>query len=300
MRENKTVFSDEEILNYGRANEMESSLLVETSQNPEFKRVADYVAASFVNPGQMIHVFGEIEGAFLRFRGALPDRDHDLGSTTEGDAAWTKNPGVALLISQADAGSMLACENRDTVIEMLLEMAGGTDTPEGSPLELEMDARDLLCLLASWDVVMENRYEGGWFTATSVLNAFDLWEDKDFSRICGPIGAIASDEIFKAITKADVENSLKGLAGEGILVADEIDGTRLYSFSMKYRNLYKLFEATSNRLAVASYQADGSVLLVYVIRNVSGSWAFEFEKGVGKIHRLSRIGLEKLCNRLID
>jgi hypothetical protein len=303
MSSNKTTFTDSEILFYGREQDFyyqeglsplaeeysparQEGLLEAAFQNPGLKTVADYVAASFMNPRIVLKVFGEIEGNFLRYRAALP-------------YSSAASPAYAILFSAGNEGSYLGVENKETVYEMFLELSGINMVQETSPLSLEIDPIDLLVILAACDVILQNRYEGGWFTVASILNAFDLSADLDFSRVCAPVAAIAGDMILRSFSAQDIENSLKGMITSEIFKSDEMDGKTLYCFSMKYRYIHNIFAQAKNRFAVLKENGNGSADFIYVIVNETGTWGFGIENGESTIKGLDKTKLQVLCKSLL-
>lgn len=311
MSEHKPTFTDTEILFYGQEQgfpyqeglsplagagspEMQDGLLKMASEYPSLKTIADYVASSFMNPKRAFSVFGELEGNFLRFRAALPDADIFL-------------PAYALLISAGSAGSYLGCENQETVYHMLMEFSGLDNisditpdrTQEAAAVSLIFRPVDMLVILAACDVIIQNRYEGGWFTVASLLNVFDLTGDSDFSRVCSPLAAVAKEAIFHSVTIQDVERVLQTMTDDDILREDEIDGKKLYSFSMKYRSLPKIFTHAQNRLAVFKYDENGSAVLVYIHSNDTGTWGLIWQNGQAMIKKLDKAGLQELCQSLL-
>jgi len=304
MSVNKTTFTDTEILFYGRergfpfqeglspltevdSQAKQDALHQAAYQNPGLKTVADYVAASFMNPKTVIKIFGEIEGNFLRYRTALP-------------YSTAASPAYAILFSAGNEGNYLGCENQATVLEMLLELSGINLVQETNPLFLEIDPLDLLVILVACDVIMQNRYEGGWFTVASILNAFDLSTDLDFSRVCAPVAAIAGDMILRSFSAQDIQNSLQGMIGSGIFKSDEMDGKTLYGFSMKYRYILNIFAQAENRFAVLKEDGNGFAELIYVTINKTGTWGFGIKNGQGTIQGLDKTKLQMLCNNLLN
>lgn len=303
MSNNKTHFSDGEILFYGRQQGFfeneglcllrhdyynnENGLLNLTLQNLNFKKIANYVAASFMNPKTAVKIFAGINNEFLRFRAALPN-------TNIANAAY------ALLFSVGNQGSYLGYENKETVYEMLLELSVANNHEEISPITIEISPVCLLVILAACDVILQNKYEGGWFTDTSLLNAYDISEDMDFSRVCSPIADVTSAIVYSSTFQQDIQNALEEMVNEEILYSDEVDGTSLYSFTLEYRYLPKLFAANQNRLAACKYYENGDIGIFYVISNQSEAWSFTIKKDVGKIERLNTVSFKKLFETVLE
>ncbi len=303
MSNNKTHFSDGEILSYGRQqgffeneglcllrhdyyNNNENNLLNLTLKNLNFKKIADYVAASFMNPKTAVKIFAGINNEFLRFRTALPN-------TNIANAAY------ALLFSVGNQSSYLGYENKETIHEMLLELSGANNYGEISPITIEISPVCLLVILAAGDVILQNKYEGGWFTAASLLNAYDISEDRDFNRVCSPIADVASDIVYSSTFQEDIQNALEEMVNEEILYSDEVDGTSVYSFTLEYRYLPKLFVANQNRLAACKYYENGNISIFYVISNPNEAWSFTIKKDVGKIERLNALSFKKLFQTVL-
>jgi len=303
MTSNRITFSDSEILFYGNSqgftlnaglsllrNEFSSDrqdgLLSATIKNPDLKPVADYVAASFMSPKNALKVFACIADKFLRFRSALPH-------TNTADSAY------ALVYEAGDNGGYLACENRETICEMLLELSGISNSREMSSTGMEISPIYLLIILAACDVILQNKYDGGWFTAASVFNAYDISGESGFSRIIFPLAYVADDIIYRSISYEDIQKALNEMVKEEILDIDEIDATSLYAFTLEYKYLTKLFEALQNRLAVYKHDEAGNIFILYVISNQTETWGFTIKKDIGKIERLNAIRFNELCETVL-
>lgn len=303
MTSNRIAFSDSEILFYGNnrgfmlnpslsilRNEFSSDrpdgLLSATIKNPDLKLVADYVAGSFMNPKNALKVFACVEDQFLRFRLALPHTN-------------TANPEYALVYEAGDIGGYLTCENRETICEMLLELSGISNSRGMGSTGMEISPIYLLIILAACDVILQNKYDGGWFTAVSVFNAYDNSGEDGFNRICLPLTYVAADIIYKSISYEDIQKALNEMVKEEILDVDEIDGTPLYTFTLEYKYLTKLFESLQNRLAVYKYDEAGNIFILYVISNQTETWGFTIKKDIGKIERLNAIRFIELCETIL-
>lgn len=91
------------------------------------------------------------------------------------------------------------------------------------------------------DIILQNKYEGGWFTAASVLNAFDLSGDNNFSRVCSPLADVAGEIIYSSISEGDIATAINEMTNAEIFDNDEIDGDTLYSLSLEYRYILSIF-----------------------------------------------------------
>ncbi|MHB8983727.1 MAG: hypothetical protein ACYC4E_00030 [Carboxydocellales bacterium] len=303
MTSNKIAFSDLEILYYGNhrgfplnsgltllqngsAPDGQDGLLTATAKNPDLKLVADYVAASFMSPKNALKVFACIEDHFLRFRLALPHTN-------------TANSTYALVYEAGDNGGYLACENRETICEMLLELSGIRNSREMSSTGMEISPIYLLIILAACDVILQNKYNVGWFTATSVFNAYDNSGESGFSRILFSLAYVSDDIIYRSISYEDIQKAINEMAKEEILDVDEIDGTPLYAFAVEYRYLPRLFEGVKNSLAVCKHDEAGNIFILYVISNQAETWSFAIEMDSGKIKRLTAASFKELCETFL-
>lgn len=303
MTSNKIAFSDLEILYYGNhrgfplnsgltllqngsAPDWQDGLLTATAKNPGLKLVADYVAASFMSPKSALKVFACIEDHFLRFRLAQPLTN-------------TANSEYALVYEAGDNGGYITYENRETICEMLREFSGISNSREMSPIGMEIPPIYLLIILAACDVILQNKYEGGWFTAASVFNAYDNSGESGFSRLIFPLAYVADDVIYRSISYEDIQKALSEMVKEEILDVDEIDGTPLYAFTLEYRYLPKLFEGVKNSLAVYRHDELGNISLLYVISNQTETLGFTIKKDIGKIERLNAIRFNELCETVL-
>lgn len=303
MISNRIAFSDTEILFYGNRlgfalnaglsllrNEfqpgIQDGLLSATIENPNLKPVADYVAASFMSPINALKVFASIEDKFLRFRLALPHTN-------------TANAAYSLVYEAGENGGYLACENRETIVEMLLELSGIRNSREMASTGMEISPIYLLIFLAACDVILQNKYDGGWFTAASIFNAYDNSGESGFSRMLFPLAYVSEDVICSSIVYEDIQKALNEMVNEEILDEDEIDGTPLYTFTLEYKYLTKLFEELRNRLAVYKHDEAGNIFILYVISNQTETWGFTIEKDVAKIERLNAIRLKELCETVL-
>jgi hypothetical protein len=303
MTSNRIAFSDSEILFYGNnrgfmlnpslsmlRNEFSSDrpdgLLSATIKNPDLKLVADYVAGSFMNPKNALKVFACVEDHFLRFRLALPHTN-------------TANPEYALVYEAGDIGGYLTCENREIICKMLQELSGISNSREMSPTGMEISPIYLLIILAACDVILQNKYDGGWFTAASVFNAYDNSGESGFRRILFPFTYVSDDIIYRSISYEDIQKAINEMAKEEILDVDEIDGTPLYAFEVEYRYLPRLFEGVKNSLAVYRHDELGNISLLYVISNQTETWGFTIKKDIGKIERLNTIRFNELSKTVL-
>ena len=298
MITDKKTFSDIEILSYGiksgfflnestcllkeySNSKDENALFSFTEAFPNFKAAADYTAGSFMNPQKAIKVFSKTGKEFIRFRAALP-------------FSSDMNIPFALIINAGGEGYMSA-EPQNTVFEMLYELSGYNAPPE-QPLKQEISPLELIVILSACDVILQNRYEGGWFTTKSLMNAFDLNGAEGFDGVCAPLAAICGDYILKRFSDADLSAVLKAMCDAEILGNDELDGETFYSFCVDYKYIPTLFSKTSKSLSVFRYLNTGEADIIHIISNLSETWAFGIVNGHGIIEKSDEQSLRELLN----
>lgn len=298
MSTDKKTFSDIEILSYGIKSGFflnESTCLLKEYSNskdenalssfteafPNFKSAADYTAGSFMNPQKSIKVFSKTGKEFLRFRAALPFSS-DI------------NIPFAIIINAKNEGYMSA-EPQNTVFEMLYELSGYNGPPE-QPLKQEISPLEWIVILSACDVILQKRYEGGWFTAKSLVNAFDLNGAKSFDGICAPLAAICGDYILKRFSDADLSAVLKAMCDAEILENDELDGEAFYSFSVDYKYIPALFSSASKSLSIFRYLNTGEADIIHIVSSLSETWVFSIINGHGIIEKPDEQRLRGLLN----
>ena len=298
MSTDKKTFSDIEILSYGiksgfflnestcllkeySNSKDENALLSFTEAFPNFKYAADYTAGSFMNPQKSIKVFSKTGKEFLRFRAALPFSS-DI------------NIPFAIIINAGNEG-YISAEPQNTVFEMLHELSGYNSHPE-QPLKQDISPLELIVILSACHVILQNRYEGGWFTAKSLVNAFDLNGAKSFDGICAPLAAICGDYILKRFSDADLSAVLKAMCDAEILETDELDGKTFYSFSVDYKYIPALFSSASKSLSIFRYLNTGEADIIHIVSSLSQTWTFSIINGQGFIEKPDEQRLRELLN----
>lgn len=256
------------------------------SHNTRIKEIADYAAASFENPQSAIKVFAGLGQEFIRFSAALP-------KTNEA------NPAHALIYHAGQQDGYVSYESAANLSKMLFELAGIDSQKQSQPVEFTISPLTLMVFLGACDVILQGRYEGGWYTAAAVQNAFDISGDKDFNRLCAPIAYLASTSIYQEMLDENAANSLIEMVEDGILESDEIDGVQLYSFTPQYRYLPAIFHNTKNRLAILRY-ADEEISIYYVITNQTGTWGFTVTIDSGKVERLDELKFKEMCDYILS
>ena len=296
MIADKKTFSDIEILSYGiksgfflnestcllkeySDSKDENALFSFTEAFPNFKSAADYTAGSFMNPQKAIKVFSKAGKEFFRFRAALPFSS-DI------------NIPFALIINAGGEG-YLSAEPQNTVSEMLYELSGYNVPPE-QPLKQEISPLELIVILSACDVILQNRYEGGWFTAKSLMNAFDLNGAESFDGVCAPLATVCGDYILKRFSDEDLSAVLKAMCNAEILENDELDGETFYSFGVDYKYIPSLFSKTSKSLSIFRYFNTGEADIIHIISSLSETWALGIVNGHGIIEKPDEQGLRGL------
>lgn len=251
----------------------------------KFKQVADYAAASFMNPKNLLKVFGSIDEYYIRFQAALPQTNDDSSDYA--------------LIYKAGNEGYLNCESGKGLREILYELSGIQNKKHTRVVSCTLSPLVLLTILGACDVVMQNRYEGGWFTASSVENTFDLSGDGDFKRVGAPVAEVASDIILSEASIQDISEVLNEMAGREILNSDEIDSIPIYSFCVEYRYIPNIFTGIKNRLAVFRYDERGVGDIYYMVSKEAETWAFTVEKGRGTIERIDETRLNQILDTIL-
>lgn len=228
-----------------------------------------------------VKVFAGLGKEFIRFS-AVP-------SKTDGN-----NPTYTMVFHGGQKEGYVIYDSDLNLSEMLFELTGFDSKLEVHQIEFIISPLALLVFLGACDVILQGRYEGGWFTASAVQNAFDLAGDSGFDRICAPIAYLASDAICHSLSEDDINGVLREMAEDEIFETDELDDIPFYSFTPELRYIPTIFENISNRLAVLK-EAGDETTIHYIITNSTGTWGFTAAKDTGRIERLTLLKLQELC-----
>ncbi len=252
---------------------------------PSFRSVADYVKVSFENPQKTFKVFARKDDGFLRFNFALPKVNN-------------ANPIYGIIYEAGKDEGYLACEDSKTLLEMLRELSGIENHIAAEQI-IELSPLYLLIALAACDVVLQDKYEQGWFTAAAVFNAYGSTANDDFKRLLFPLAYVAGDTIFASATYEDIRKAMDELVDAEVFNADEVDGTTLYTFSLELRYLVQLFGDITNSLALCRQDEFGNLSILCAISNQTKAWAFTIDKSIGRIERISAVRFNELCKAFL-
>ncbi|MCM8712136.1 hypothetical protein M2651_14140 [Clostridium sp. SYSU_GA19001] len=233
----------------------------EALKKENFDKIKEYVESTFADADTYFNVFSLIEDKCLRFRFAKPKSIFE-----------DKYP----IYYVAGEGGYISYESKERISEILLELSGIKDEKD-EITTIKISPMYLAIILACCDVAYQNKYEGAWFTVTSVYNAFDIYNDDNFERIFFPISYVARDVLYNSISLKDVKDVLDDMVKDGLLCVDYIDNVSLYSFDVDYRGLLNIFQDLKNRLAVLRYDKKGNICIIYVVTSRYNSWCFVIE-----------------------
>ena len=298
MNSVKITFYDSQIFEYGIKSGFfinESTCLLKEYQDfyhedsidaaieayPNYKLIADYTSGSFLNPHKSIKVFSKLGKDFLKFRAALP-------FSTERDIPF------ALIIDAGEKGYM-SIEKEHKIIEMLFELSGYKMNPS-QPIFLEISPLELIIILSASDVVLQNRYEGDWFTKESIMNVFDISGAENFDSLCSPLAYLCGDYILKQFTEADFTDILKAMCDAEILECDEVENQIFCCFSFDYKFIPAIFSSTSQSLSIFRYLNTGEADLIHIISNLSETWCFSIINNKGIFEKPNEQRLKELLN----
>lgn len=261
-------------------------LIKAVNANPNYKLVADYVAYSFSNPEVMLKVFLDVDDRFLRFRCSLPQ---------------TKilNPEFAMIYSAGEDGGFLGFESKETFTEILLENLKINNEVLNDSIKFNFPPRFLLVILAACDAIIAGKIEGGWFSASSIINSLNNLEEQDFNRICSPLADVMSEHIHKYLAYEDVQIILKDMVKQDILQEDVVDGISIYCFGAEYKNLPLLFFKITSRSAIYKYDSKGNFGLYYFIKSNNENWYFFFDNDEGLIEKLNTTRFKEIITNML-
>jgi len=302
MTEFKGLYSDTQLIFYGKrrgfAQHPYTCLLQDSGPHPDqallsrtaekdlsFGKLADYVCLSLMNPQIGLKALGQTEDGFVRFVAGRPfSRDKN--------AAWG-------ILFKTGEGGYLACENQDTMYEMLSEFYGFSSVPLESDLFLELTPGVAFILLAACDVISQNRYPNGWFSAVSLFNAFHTEGETDFCRLCAPLAEAAGEYIRQELNSEGIGAFLDELVSEDILETDTAEGVQLFTFSPEYRQIIGMFSGCRGRLALLCTREERQNLL-YLFSDEAQSWLMSVSNNQAFLrpagNELFRKELEALLN----
>lgn len=294
----QTKFSDAEILSYGinsgfflnestcllkeASDSSENALIRAVKSFPAFKTTADYVAGSFMNPKKTIKVFSKVGKELLSFYAALP-------------FSSDKEVPLALIIKKGNEG-YLSAEPQKTVNEMLYELSGYNSDSEQQPLRQEASPMEIIILLSACDVILQDRYDKGFFTAAALMNAFDPDSIKSSSGVCSPIAYLCGDYILKRFSDEDLSAALKAMCDAEVLKSDRLDGVTLYSFANDYKHIPLLFSSTAKSLSIFRYLNTGKADIIHIVSTSSDTWVFSIIDGCGIIEKPDKKRIEEILN----
>lgn len=203
-----------------------------------------------------LEVFSELDGQHLRFRGTITGKSAEL------------------LFLSGDRRVLSNTVDVSALREILLELTEQESAKGEEPVSFSLPGMQILTLIGACDVVLQNRYGEGWFTTSSLLNAYDLSEDQEYSRVCAPIAAVASDILYRLLDEEVVEKALLELVDAEILSDDQLDQTTLYRFAPEFSYLPLLFVDPARRMAMIAADEAGTFELLYFLSSAAGSWCF--------------------------
>lgn len=251
----------------------------------ELKDLANYAAASFETPRLAIRVFACLGNEYLRLGAAQP-------------AAGTADSSFSVLFPAGHADGYLTIADGTTISDILTELSGVEKLAQSKPTEFLLSPLALMVLLGACDAVLKGRYEGEWFTANSVQNAFDMSTDADLSGLCAPLAYVASELVYQGLTEEKIKETLDEMVEEGVLKTDNVDDHAIYVFEQEYRDLPVLFGASNNRLALLRY-LEGETTFHYFLTGDVETWALTVASDIGKIEKVDPSKLGELFDHLL-
>jgi hypothetical protein len=232
-----------------------------------------------------VKVFAGEGKAFIRFSG--------IQSKNNGN-----NPVHTMVFHGGQNDGYVLYDNDLNLSEMLFELSGINDSLMDEKTEFIISPLALLVFLGACDAILQGRYEGGWFTASAIQNAFDLAEDSGFEKLCSPIAYLASESICCELTDEIINEVLREMVTDEILDTDEVDELPLYCFTPELRYLPAIFETVCHRLAILKNGEDG-ISIHYIITTPTGTWGFTITRDSGRVERLDVLKLQELCSFIL-
>lgn len=128
----------------------------------------------------------------------------------------------------------LPCENLNSLIDIIIELTGITGDSYIKDSKIELSSLEILVLLGACDVILQNKFENGWFTASSVYNSFSVSPNDNFNRLIFSLAYVANEEIYASISFNDILNVIGSIVKTEIFEIDTIDELNLYTFSPEW------------------------------------------------------------------
>lgn len=228
-----------------------------------------------------LEVFSELDGQHLRFRGTITGKSAEL------------------LFLSGDSPVLSNTVNVAALREILLELTEQGAAKRDDTVSFSLPGLQVLTLIGACDAVLQNRYGEGWFTASSLLNAYDLSEDQDYSRVCAPVAAVASDFLYRLLDQEAVEKALLELVDAEILSDDQLDQTTLYRFTPEFSYLPLLFADPARRMAMIAADEAGTFELFYFLSGAAGSWCFSMGTEQSFVEQVDSRRLSSLFTALL-
>lgn len=300
-------FTDSELLYYGishsfpedpsdslltriTATECPDALVRLTEIHPGIIPLADSVVSAAMAPRRVLRVFSGSAEGFLRLRLA----QH---ITEDLDASY------GTLIANGPASNLLQLLSPQDVMDILGELCQPSaeiaalqpEVPQAFPIGV----LEQLALLGACSVVHQNHYEGGWFTAASVSNAFDRSEIRDFSELCAPLAEVADSLIYSATDLESFVHTLESMMNAGMLIKRMVDNVPLYRFAEHLQTLPSQLLSATERFALSSTNQGGQYHLLYSLTGESGQWCFYANSTDGCLIKTGHEGLKILLEKII-
>lgn len=231
-----------------------------------------------------IAVFSQIQNKYLSFQGVINE--------DEKESEWT-------IVFDDNKNGLTNTISKEHLGQMLLELSGFDSTNEVQPTTIPIQPMLLLIILGTCDVIMQNRYPQGWFTAASVVNSFRNDNMKKTEKIASNVSLVAEDLIDTVLDYDSVENYLNELVQQGILEYEEMEGIYLYKFIEEYDNILEIFKSISFKTACFQITDTNSYDLLYFITSNSRTWCFKLGNDAASIELMDKVGIFETIEKLI-
>jgi len=231
-----------------------------------------------------IAVFSQIENKYISFQGVLSEE----GTEPEWTIVFDDNKnGLANTLIKEHLG------------QMLLELTGFDATVEIDTESIQINPVLMLIIIGANDVIIQNRYPSGWFTAASVVNAYRLDGLKSAERIAPVISMVSDDFIESVLDYDSVESYLNELVQQGMLEYKEMEDLNIYKFIAEYDNIFQIFKSPLFKTACYQINDKNTCNLLCFFTKDSRTWCFKVKNNDSSIELMDKTSIFETIEELI-
>jgi len=183
---------------------------------------------------------------------------------------------------------------------MLLELTGFDATVEIDTESIQINPVLMLIIIGANDVIIQNRYPSGWFTAASVVNAYRHDGLKSTERIAPVISMVSDDFIESVLDYDSVESYLNELVQQGMLEYKEMEDLNIYKFIAEYDNIFQIFKSPLFKTACYQINDKNTCNLLYFFTKDSRTWCFKVKNNDSSIELMDKTSIFETIEELIQ